>query len=86
MKPAPDSRRKALTAAAARCARYVVFAQTQPGSGRKGIAAFVVEAQADGVRDDKIEDKMGMRGTVNATVEFDTWVGPMPWWLNPDAR
>ncbi len=57
------------------CARYVVFAQTQPGSGRKGIAAFVVEANADGVRDDKIEDKMGMRGTVNATVEFDTWVG-----------
>ena len=57
------------------CARYAVFAQTQPGSGRKGIAAFVVEADAPGVRDDKLEDKMGMRGTVNATVVFDTWVG-----------
>jgi len=56
------------------CAYYVVFAQTEPGQGRHGIAAFMVAADADGVRDDAREDKMGMRGTVNSTVVLDTWV------------
>lgn len=56
------------------CAYYVVFAQTEPGQGRRGIAAFMVAADADGVRDDAREDKMGMRGTVNSTVVLDTWV------------
>jgi alkylation response protein AidB-like acyl-CoA dehydrogenase len=56
------------------CAYYVVFAQTTPGLGRRGIAAFMVAADADGVRDDAREDKMGMRGTVNSTVVLDTWV------------
>ena len=56
------------------CTYYVVFAQTEPGQGRHGIAAFMVSACADGVRDDAREDKMGMRGTVNSTVVLDTWV------------
>ncbi len=56
------------------CAYYVVFAQTEPGAGRRGIAAFMVAADAEGVRDDSREDKMGMRGTVNSTVVLDTWV------------
>ncbi len=56
------------------CAYYVVFAQTAVGLGRRGIAAFMVAADADGVRDDAREDKMGMRGTVNTTVVLDTWV------------
>lgn len=55
-------------------ARYVVFAQTRPGSGKQGIAAFLVEADADGVRDDAFEDKMGMRGTRTSTITLDTWV------------
>lgn len=54
--------------------RYVVFAQTDPGSGKHGIAAFLVEADAPGVRDDLYEDKMGMRGTRTSTIELDTWV------------
>ena len=54
--------------------KYVVFAQTEPGAGRKGIAAFLVEADAEGVDDDEFEDKMGMRGTTTATIRFDTWV------------
>ena len=54
--------------------RYVVFAQTRTGSGKAGIAAFLVEADAPGVRDDCFEDKMGMRGTRTATIELDTWV------------
>ncbi len=54
--------------------RYVVFAQTRPGSGKQGIAAFLVEADADGVQDDVFEDKMGMRGTRTSTISLDTWV------------
>lgn len=54
--------------------RYVVFAQTRPGSGKSGIAAFLVEAGADGVQDDRFEDKMGMRGTRTSTIALDTWV------------
>ena len=59
---------------AGQCAYYLVFAQTNPGSGRHGIAAFIVEASAEGVTTGMPEDKMGMRGTVNCTVKFDTWV------------
>lgn len=56
------------------CDLYVVFAQTAPGTGRRGIAAFIVDRDADGIDDDAREDKMGMRGTVNASVVLDTWV------------
>lgn len=56
------------------CSYYIVFAQTERGKGRHGIAAFIVAANADGVRDNVREDKMGMRGTVNSTVLLDTWV------------
>lgn len=55
-------------------ARYVVFAQTDPGSRKRGIAAFLVEADAPGVADDVLEDKMGMRGTRTSTVRLDTYV------------
>jgi len=55
---------------------YVVFAQTVPGSGKRGIAAFLVDAHAQGVDDSQFEDKMGMRGTRTSTIELDTWVAP----------
>ena len=53
---------------------YVVFAQTRPGSGGAGIASFIVEASDAGVSTATPEDKMGMRGTTNCTVRFDTFV------------
>ena len=53
---------------------YVVFAQTEPGSGHRGIAAFLVDANQPGVTAPDREDKMGMRGTVNARLVFDTVV------------
>ncbi|MDM8165681.1 acyl-CoA dehydrogenase family protein [Roseovarius sp.] len=53
------------------CDAYVVFAQTKPGSGSRGIAAFVVDKDTPGLKDDQREDKMGMRGTVNAVVQLD---------------
>ncbi len=53
---------------------YVVFAQTRPGSGHRGVAAFLVDAGQEGVTAPEREDKMGMRGTVNARLVFDTRV------------
>jgi len=53
---------------------YVVFAQTAPGSGHRGIAAFLVHAGQPGVAAPEVEDKMGMRGTVNARLVMDTVV------------
>lgn len=54
--------------------KYILFAQTQPGSGRKGIAAFMVRADAPGVRPHCKEDKMGLRGTATARIDFDVRV------------
>lgn len=59
---------------AGECAHYVLFAQTAPGLGRRGIAAFMIDAAAEGVKVHSREDKMGMRGTVNSSVTIDTWV------------
>ncbi len=56
-------------------AKYMVFAQTRQGSGRAGIAAFMVTADAAGVRIHPKEDKMGMRGTTTTRIDFDVHVG-----------
>lgn len=55
-------------------AKYLLFAQTSPGSGRKGIAAFMVAANAPGVKIHPKEDKMGMRGTTTTLIDFDVLV------------
>jgi alkylation response protein AidB-like acyl-CoA dehydrogenase len=49
---------------------YTVFAVTDPGSGRRGISCFLVEA-GWGVEVGKHEDKMGLRGSPTAAVTFD---------------
>ncbi|TGD87911.1 hypothetical protein BayCH28_08840 [Mycolicibacterium sp. CH28] len=50
----------------------VVFAQTQPGHGLRGIRAFIVERQDAGLSVTKTaEDKMGMRWYPQATLEFN---------------
>jgi alkylation response protein AidB-like acyl-CoA dehydrogenase len=51
--------------------RYVVFAKTDPGAGARGITAFVVPAGAPGVTIDRIEDKMGIRGTRTSNLKLD---------------
>lgn len=49
----------------------VVFAQTDPGSGLRGIRAFIVDRQDPGLVTTKYtEDKMGMRWYPQATLEF----------------
>ncbi|MGN6258648.1 MAG: acyl-CoA dehydrogenase family protein [Solirubrobacterales bacterium] len=49
---------------------FTVFAKTDPEAGHRGISAFVVDADADGVTVDKKEDKMGQRASNTATISF----------------
>jgi len=53
---------------------YVVFARTDPDAGARGISAFFVDRDADGVVIDRYEDKMGIRGTNTSNLKLDTWV------------
>ena len=53
---------------------YVVFAITDPDAGTRGITAFMVDKDADGVVIDHLEDKMGIRGTQTSNLKLDTLV------------
>jgi alkylation response protein AidB-like acyl-CoA dehydrogenase len=53
---------------------YVVFALTDPAAGTRGITAFMVDKDADGVTIDRYEDKMGIRGTLTSNLRLDTVV------------
>jgi acyl-CoA dehydrogenase len=50
---------------------YTVYAKTDKEAGHKGISAFVVEREWDGVTVDKKEDKLGQRASNTATVSFN---------------
>ena len=50
---------------------YSVYAKTDRDAGHKGISAFVVPRDADGVTVDKKEDKLGQRASDTATVSFN---------------
>src|SRR5204863_5225411 len=50
---------------------YTVYAKTDKDAGHKGISAFVVEREWDGVTVDKKEDKLGQRASNTATSSFD---------------
>lgn len=54
---------------------YIVFALTDPEAGTRGITAFLVDKDADGVVIDRFEDKMGIRGTLTSNLKLDTVVG-----------
>ena len=49
---------------------YSVFAITDPGRGREGLSAFVVEDGTSGLSFGKREEKIGMRGSVITDVIF----------------
>jgi len=49
----------------------VVFASTNPERGVKGISAFIVDGQSSGLSVGRIEDKMGIRGSQTAMLNFD---------------
>src|SRR2546423_2621849 len=50
---------------------YTVYAKTDREAGHKGISAFVVEREWDGVTVDKKEDKLGQRASNTATISFN---------------
>jgi len=50
---------------------YVVFATKDPALRHKGIAAFIVDRDAPGVRPGKKEDKLGQRASDTAVLHLD---------------
>jgi acyl-CoA dehydrogenase len=50
---------------------YTVYAKTDPDAGHRGISAFVVDRDLDGVSVDKKEDKLGQRASDTALITFD---------------
>jgi len=50
---------------------YVVFATVDPSQRHKGIMAFVVDRDAQGVSVGKAEDKLGQRASDTAVINFD---------------
>ena len=49
----------------------VTFAQTQPGSRHKGIAAFVVDKPTKGLTVGRVEQKLGIKGSDTAQLVFE---------------
>lgn len=50
---------------------YITFARTSREGGSKGISAFIVEADTEGLTIGKNERKMGLRGSRTVSVTFD---------------
>jgi len=62
---------KCFTSNAAIASLYVVFANTNPDKGARGISAFIVPRETPGITVGKIEDKMGHRASNTAELFFD---------------
>jgi len=54
----------------------VVYAKTDPGSGPKGITAFIIEKSFDGFSPSPKLDKLGMRGSDTSELVFDNCAVP----------
>jgi acyl-CoA dehydrogenase len=50
---------------------YTVYAKTDKEAGHRGMSAFVVDRNLDGVTVDKKEDKLGQRASNTATISFN---------------
>ena len=62
---------KAWITNAGRARFFVTMAKTEPAAGKRGISAFVVPADAPGLRVGAPEEKLGLRSSVTASVSFD---------------
>jgi len=62
---------------AGHAAWVVVFAKTDPTEGRRGLSAFVVPMELDGVVIEKHLDKMGQRSTDTSALAFNDVVVPV---------
>jgi alkylation response protein AidB-like acyl-CoA dehydrogenase len=55
---------------------YTVFAKTDPDAGYRGITAFVVDADSEGLSVGKLETKLGVRGSPTGEILLDGVVVP----------
>ncbi|WP_406140476.1 acyl-CoA dehydrogenase family protein [Streptomyces sp. NBC_01089] len=73
--PADDGWRlsgtKSWITSAGEAAVMIVFAVTDPGQGKRGISAFLVEGTDEGISYGAPERKMGLHGSVTKEVHFD---------------
>lgn len=53
---------------------YIFFAKSDPEAKGRGITAFMVDKDQEGVAIDFFEDKMGIRGTLTSNLKVDTAV------------
>jgi len=56
---------------------HLVFAKTDPGAGSRGITAFIVEKEADGVTTGAIHGKMGVRAGDTGWISFQDTPVPL---------
>ena len=62
---------KVFTTNGSRANLAIVYAVTDPSSGKNGISAFLVERQTSGYVVDKIEDKLGLNSSETAALRFE---------------
>lgn len=64
---------------------YVILAKTDPEAGNKGISAFIIPKEAEGLVIAKHEKKMGMRGSSTCALSFDNIHLPAEALLGPEG-
>lgn len=65
---------------------YVVFATSDPELRHRGIAAFIVDRESEGLRVGKHEDKLGQRASDTAAVHFENVKVPKDNLLAPEGH
>jgi alkylation response protein AidB-like acyl-CoA dehydrogenase len=53
---------------------FVLFAMTEPDKGARGITAFVVDGEREGLHRGKTEPKLGIRASATCEIEFSDYV------------
>jgi len=65
---------------------YVIFATSDPAKKHKGMAAFIVDRDAPGLRVGKKEDKLGQRASDTCVIHLDDVVVPAKNLLAPEGQ
>ena len=59
-------------------AKYMIlFAMTDPEAGSKGVTAFLIDAEQDGLIRGKVEPKLGIRASATCEIELDGYRCPV---------
>ena len=65
---------------------YVIFAVTTPGTGTRGISAFIVEKGWEGFTFEEHYDKMGIRSSATCQLNFNNVIVPAENLLSEDGK